>query len=125
MENIKFSLFDLFAYAIPGSVGVLAGIILFDSRLVQISDLANIFQDATVGTGLMLLLASYIIGFAIDSPASWIYYKVGCKIWGQPYDRRGKRFSTTTERTLVRHFSPENNSYLQTWKVLKTMSHNL
>ncbi len=125
MENIKFSIFDLFAYTIPGCVALLAGAIYFNSNISQLSDLGAIFQNAGIGTGLLTIVVAYIIGFAIDTPGSWVYYKIGCRIWGAPYDPRSRKLSNSTERALVRHFSPENFSYIQLWKVVKTMSHNL
>lgn len=125
MEGIKFSVFDFFAYALPGSVFLLAGVIFFDANLIQLSDISSVVQSATIATGIVVLIASYIIGFLIDSPGSWIYYKIGCKIWGQPYNAKTKRLSHIIERVLIRQFSPESNSYVHNWKVLKTMSHNL
>jgi hypothetical protein len=124
MDKIKFSLFDIFAYAIPGAVALLAGIIFFDKNLVQLSNFATTFQNATVAISLVALIVSYTIGCAVDTLGSLLYYKIGCRIWGEPYDRKSKRLSNTIERALVRHFSPENHSYLQTWKIVKTMSHN-
>jgi len=63
-------------------------------------------------------------------PGSWFYYKVACKIGRNPPKDVPKSFKVTRKERLelhmsIRHESPENNQMLQTWKLLKTMSHNL
>jgi hypothetical protein len=125
MEKIKFSVFDIFAYIIPGTVVLLAVIVFIDPLITRLIDLTKLFQNIDLGVGLALIVAAYIIGFAVDSPASWLYYSIGCRVFGPPYKPAKNGLSNPQKRALVRHFSPENYSYIQLWKVIKTMSHNL
>jgi len=125
MEKIKFSVFDIFAYVIPGAVALLASIILTDPSIKRLVDLSKPFQNMDLGVGIAVIVAAYVIGFAIDSPGSWLYYSIGCKVFGPPYKPAKNGLSNSQKRALVRQFSPENYSYAQLWKVTKTMSHNL
>jgi hypothetical protein len=126
MENIKFSVFDIFAYVLPGSV-VLVAIFMFSTQNVtDISQYIEMAKDVSLGLGIILVMASYIIGNAADNFGSWLYYKIGCKIWGEPYPKEQRStLSHAKQRALIREQSPENFVFIHTWKVLKTMSHNL
>ncbi len=125
MEKIKFSVFDIFAYIIPGAITLLASIIFIDPSIMHLVDLSKPFQNMDLGVGLAAIVAAFVIGFAIDSPGSWLYYSIGCKVFGLSYKPAGNGLSNSQKRALVRQFSPENYSYIQLWKVIKTMSHNL
>ena len=83
-------------------------------------------KDISLGLGVSIIIISYIIGNVTDNFGSWLYYKIGCKIWGSPYPPNPHpHLSRPQQRALVREYSPENFNALRTWKVLKTMSHNL
>jgi len=125
MEQIKFSVFDMFAYIIPGAITVLASLILIEPSIVHLVDLIKPFQNMDLGVAIVAIVVAYVIGFAIDSPGSWLYYSIGCKVFGPPYKLSGNGLSHSQKRALVRQFSPENHVYIQLWKVIKTMSHNL
>jgi hypothetical protein len=126
MENIKFSVFDIFAYLLPGSIVVTALVIFATPNIADISQYIELMKDISLGLGIIAIIVSYIVGNVTDNLGSWLYYKVGCKIWGDPYPKnRHPTLSHAQQRALIREYSPENFSALQTWKVLKTMSHNL
>lgn len=125
MEKIKFSVFDIFAYLIPGGFALFAAIVCVDPSIVQLVDLLRPFQGIDLSLGLVAIVVAYVVGFAVDSPASWLYYSIGCRIFGRPYKMMENELSNSQKRALVRQFSPENFSYVQLWKTIKTMSHNL
>lgn len=70
MEKIKFSVFDIFAYLIPGGFTLFAAIVFADSSIVQLVDLIRPFQGIDLSLGLIAIVVAYVVGFAVDSPAS-------------------------------------------------------
>ena len=126
MENIKFSVFDIFAYLLPGSIVLTVIVLLSTPSVDKISQYIEMAKDISLGLGIIAGIISYIIGNVTENLGSWLYYKIGCKIWGDPYpEKRHPNLSHAQQRALVREYSPENFNALQTWKVLKSMSHNL
>jgi len=126
MENIKFSTFDVFAYFLPGSIILGALVIYLNPNVTTVIGYASILQGITLSLSIVIILISYIIGNVSDNFGSWLHYKVGCKVWGEPYPKSHEsELSHAKQRALVRQYSPENFSMLRTWKVLKTMSHNI
>lgn len=125
MNNIKFSIFDFFAYLIPGSIILLAFTIIFNPSLTRIADVSNQFKGIDISTGLVAIIVSYVIGFAADSIGSWLYTYIACKFLGSPKLGIENKLTFSEQRALVRQFSLENFQFIHNWKVLKTMSHNL
>ena len=121
MKDIKYSIFDLFSYSLPGGVFILSFLLLIP-EVKGLGDLASIISEINIGLGVVLIFVAYILGNAIDTFGSLIYYGIGVKIWKNP---KGKNKNNPPKRALIREFSPENNIYIQQWKVAKTMSHNL
>lgn len=126
MEHLKFSLFDTFAYFLPGTI-VLSGLVIFVTpEYKTVLAYIEMFYGINIGLAIVLIVVSYVIGNVSDHFGSWLYYKVGCKIWGNPYPQaQHSKLSHAKQRALVRQYSPENFSFLHTWKVLNSMSHNL
>ena len=126
MENIKFSVFDIFAYLLPGAI-VLTAIFLFATPdIADVSQYLEVIEGLSFGAAIIIVFVSYIIGNVIDNPGSWFYYNVGCKIWGGSYlKNQHPTLSHAQQRALIREYSPENFIFIHTWKVLKAMSHNL
>ena len=126
MENLKFSVFDIFAYLLPGTVLLAALVVISTPEIKNLADYIEMSREITLGLGIVAIIFSYLLGNVTDNFGSWLYYKIGCKIWGEPYPKvRHPRLSHAQQRALIRQYSLENFSVLQTWKVLKTMSHNL
>lgn len=123
MKDLKFSIFDLFSYSIPGGIAIFA-FLFISPELNDLGGLENMVSKINIGLGVVLVFTAYIVGNAIDSIGSWIYVKIGMRIWGHPTDKN-RKIPVGYQRSLVRNYSPENHIYIQQWKVVKTMSHNL
>jgi hypothetical protein len=125
-ENIKLSVYDLFAYMLPGALCLIAISILFNPSAINIQGLLQSFKAINITTGILVGVFAYVIGHVMDTYGSWLHYSLGCRIWGQPYPKEEHPSLNHSQlRALIRQYSLENYAYLQTWKVLKTMSHNL
>jgi len=125
MNNIKFSIFDFFAYLIPGSIILVALVIFFNPSLNEVSDLGRQFEKIDVSTSAVAIVVSYTIGFAADSIGSWLYIYPTCNVLGSPKPAKKSSLTFSEQRALVRQFSPDNFQFIHNWKILKTMSHNL
>lgn len=123
MENLRLSIFDTFAYVLPGLVVLFAIILVLDPAINQITDIISIFSNINASAAIAGIAGAYIIGFGVDSLGNWLYKFLGFKLWGPPYIQGS--VPILTARALVREYSSENHRYLQTWKVMSTMSHNL
>jgi len=107
----------------PGLVSLLAVIILLDPSIIGLIDVARPFQSIDLGTGIAIAAVAYIVGSGIDSVGNWLYKSIGFRLWGYPYVETS--VDILQARALVREYSPENYTYLQIWKVMSSMSHNL
>ena len=123
MDSIKFSLFDLFSYALPGMLSVIALFIAILPADKEILFILEYSQELKIGTGILFVFVSYVVGFAIDSPASLYFYYPAVSLFKK---KKNITASYAAEyRILAMHYSPENYKFIQLWKLLKTMSHNL
>ncbi len=129
MESFKFSVFDIFSYLLPGLVALLGIVVLSTPTIIGLPDVVQIFQGFDWSTGIAVVVCAYIIGFSLSAPGSWFFQRVAWRLWGNEYHTMGVegsgKISHTKQRVLVRHYSPENFSYLQIWKVVKNMAQNL
>lgn len=130
MDSVKFSLFDVFGYALPGFLTICGIIVLCDTSVIGVDNLIAIATDINFSKGLLIALISFVLGFALDTPGSLLYYEVGCKVFEYYKKEVNEQYAINREQeknilVLVREKCPENTEMLKTWKLYKTMSHNL
>lgn len=123
MDNIKVSLFDIFSYALPGLLALIALFITMLPPDKEVISIVQLSQEIKIGSSILLIFISYIIGFGIDSPASYFLYYPVVRVFKNMKNISAP--STSEYRILARHYAPENYKFIQRWKLLKTMSHNL
>jgi len=123
MGKLNLSIFDTFAYVLPGFLTLVAAVLLFNESIHRAADAAEVAQQLDLASGLALLIAAYILGFGVDTVGDKLHKYVGFRIWGEPYCYM--EVGILEGRALVREYSPENHTYIQTWKVMCSMSHNL
>ena len=129
MESIKVSLFDIFAYTLPGLFVLVGILILADESIKNIVDLTIMLNNLGIGSSAMAVLTAFVIGFAVDSLGN-LYYRFSCKIGENPMEDTRKEFNIDRQKDLqlqqiVRDKSPSVNALLQTWRLLKSVSRNL
>ncbi len=123
MDKIFHSTFDFFSYAIPG-VCIVGSFYLLDEKLRTLPDFLAEANKANVGTGILLLLVGYVIGFAIYPLGRFMYKKVKARFWGDvPY--QNVDLFIADKYVLIRELSPNNFKYVETWNRYCAMAHNL
>lgn len=126
MENVKYSLFDLFSFTIPGALTFISYLILLSPYSVCAcpNEVINVlFKDANIYLAFFYILMSYVIGYITSSMSSVLWW-----INDKLYYKQVKYKSTlrTSEKySLVREFSKENFKYIELWNVLAKMASNL
>jgi hypothetical protein len=126
MNNLKYSIFDLFSFAIPGTlllacIGLSCNVDLFQKS--DFSILHYVTEKFSLQVSVIYLILSYIIGY-ISSIISNYYQKIFEFILP---DKKPKHSSlaNSTKLVLLREFTPTNAKYIEKWNSLKSMSSNL
>ncbi len=125
MDKIRLGLFDIFAYLLPGSFLLFSLVVVFNPDIKELGDMIIPFRNLSLSTGIILILASYILGFALHVPGWWLLQFIGLKIW-----KRFKYKTTQLEElkdrskniVLVRELSKSNARYIELWYALSSMS---
>ena len=123
MDKFFHSTFDFFTHAIPGLL-ILAFLFLLDPGLKTAHDLLEITGKITAGSGALLLIVSYIIGFAIHPLGRFLYKNVGFFFWRRKILNNVDLF-ISDKYVLLREYSPANFKYVETWNMYCAMAHNL
>lgn len=150
MDKIFHSTFDFFTHVLPG-FAVLCALFIMFPEMNYPKEYLELAGRMTVGSGVFVLVASYLIGFAINPIGRWIYRGVnqaikdhGKKIvedketketkkefkwfflaWfsGEPYEELALFISD--KFVLIRELNPANFRYVETWHMFCAMAHNL
>ena len=123
MEKVFHTTFDFFSYAIPGCCVIFAFFIL-DSRYNSAEDYLSMVGKLQIGSGILILVIGYIVGFAVSPIGRYLYKSIGFKLFNHEFeDIDGLNISD--KYVLLREFSPNNFKYIESWNMWCTMSHNL
>lgn len=145
MDRILNSAFDFFAYALPGFC-ILASLFLLDQSLEYGSDFLVYAGRLHVGSGIVLLALSYIVGFAITPFGRLIFKKIQNsgfirmldkffkgdlqkfeenEVYETAPDGKKQIMFISNKFILVRELAPNNFRYIETWHVYSMMSQNM
>lgn len=126
MENIKYGLFDLFAYAIPGSLIIIICYIVNQFNICdntfEITSLLDI--DIKLIIFVTFVVLSYATGYTSSILGDLLLIIVE-KIFKQPKPKHTSELNNSTKYALLRELSPQNFRYVEQWNVLKKMTSNL
>jgi len=128
MDKIRLGFFDIFAYLIPGA-GMLFSLVVWASPGIQeLGDMLMPFKELSLSAGILLVLASYMVGFALHVPGWWLLQYVGLNIW-KSYKRKTTQEEENRVRSknmvLVREYSKANARYIELWYALSSMARTL
>jgi len=130
MDKLKFGLFDIFAYTIPGVFVVfifyLLTVDLSNSVLNCIEINIKIVSGISFNVILLTIFISYILGFALHFLGYNYFNLVGKKIFRNKIKGKEQSLSTNEKKfVLVRHYSKENFVFVEQWYTFRGMSFNL
>lgn len=128
MDNLKYSIFDILAYFLPGSVLIFTifSVTVLHKELTE-CDFKNAFkvvnENSNIYTAILFVIISYTIGVITNLLAPFLL-----KQWERirKINKGSKSSLNKSEKyVLVREFSKENFSYIERWNALKNMTSNL
>ena len=128
MENLKYSLFDLFAFAIPG-VFCLTGlrVLARQPELVQIPAVITEWSEKTnVYLAVLIVLVGYVTGHILSLFASVIIHLLTkLSIFKKPTSSHTATLNNSTRYILIRELSKENFKYIEIWNVMAKLYTNI
>lgn len=125
MDKIFHSTFDFFTHALPGFCALSAFFIL-DTNLNYAEDFLVYAGRMNIGSGVFMLIASYITGFAVNPLGRALYRSLGFRLFKSlPHAANDTGLFISNKFILIREFSPNNFRYVETWHMFCAMSHNL
>ena len=130
MNFIKFSVYDIFAYALPGIFILLSAILLYSKSIQEVYEITLLFNGINMPTSIFLLILAYVLGLSFASPSRWYFSQVGCNIFGNPEKKFQNKYSFDRHQeysmqAILREKSPQNYAVLDAMKLVKNMCHNL
>ena len=123
MEKAFYSAFDFFSYAIPGCCIIFSFFIL-DARYTSTEDYLAMAGKLQLGSGILILVIGYIVGFAVTPIGRFLYKTLGFRLFDEKFDDV-KGLSISDKYVLLRELSPNNFKYIEAWNMWCAMSHNL
>lgn len=123
MDKIFHSTFDFFTHALPGMC-VLTALVLLDKDINTFNQLLARAADIQFGSAVVLLLISYVVGFAVYPIGRFLYKKVGFFFWKEEIERNVV-LPISDKYILIRELSPANFKYVELWNMFCAMAHNL
>lgn len=130
MEKIKFGLFDVFVYLLPGFVVLSCMFLVYFELNIQIKtsvkNLILVINNFNFYSITLFTISSYIIGFVFHSCGYFYFVVVGKRLWYNKRDNlEGIPMSFERKISFVRHYSQENFKYIEQWYTFRGMSFNL
>lgn len=123
MDKIFHSTFDFFTHVLPGMC-VVTALVLLDGDIQTFNDLLERAAPTTFGSAAVILLVSYVTGFAIYPFGRLLYKRLGFRIWNRPIERNVP-LHISEKYTLIRELSTNNFKYVELWNMFCAMAHNL
>ncbi|MET0636522.1 MAG: hypothetical protein ABWZ25_10880 [Chitinophagaceae bacterium] len=130
MDKIKFSLFDIFVYTIPGIV-IMFGIYLLPVELKPgmesfIKSFGKLMAVQNLNTITLAILVAYLIGFTLHYFGYRYFYFITSRFWKKRFaDKLKNKPHSEAKYVLVRHQSKDNFAYIDQWNTYRGMSFNL
>ncbi|MBT8264262.1 MAG: hypothetical protein HKN52_11555 [Eudoraea sp.] len=123
MKDLVSFTYDFFGHVLPGLV-VLISLSLLYVDVTNYKELVVLTEGINTGIGTVLVIASYIIGFAINPIGRYVYRTLGFKIWPKK-EKNPYKMDVSDKFALIREDSPKNFEYIERWNTYCAMSHNL
>ncbi|MEP0132102.1 MAG: hypothetical protein ABJJ25_03690 [Eudoraea sp.] len=138
MNDLVKLTYDVFGHVIPGMI-IFFSLYLFyapPDLMPWLDTKAAIVADK----GSVIIIISYIIGFAINPFGKYVYQNLGKKLWPKKEKEKKKKkekhnldmkvkynveMGVSDNFILIREKSPKNFEYIERWFTYCAMAHNL
>lgn len=125
MKDLVSFTFDFFGHVLPGLVILCSISLLFlPVEYFNYDCLVFYLDQISTGMGTVLVIISYVIGFAINPFGRYLYRNVGFRIWNKKVENHLDMF-ISDKFVLIREFSPKNFEYIERWNTYCAMAHGL
>jgi len=126
MKELVQYAFDFFGYVIPG-LFVIFSICIIAIPLDSFEQVIELTSNFEIGMTTVLIVVAYVIGFCIYPIGRMLYKTLGFKLFGNRIVNNSKKsgLSVPAKYALLRHYSPINFKYVESWNIYCAMSHNL
>lgn len=138
MNDLVKLTYDVFGHVIPGMIVFFSLSLLFapPDLIPWLDKEAAIEADK----GSVIIIISYIIGFAINPFGKYVYQNLGRKLWPKKEKEKKEKgtkhkelmkasynvnFGVSDNFILIREKSPKNFEYIERWFTYCAMAHNL
>ena len=130
MDKMKFGLFDVFVYTIPGLLVLFSAFLLYADFTMSVPRFIETFVESvdkiSINSTLLIIFVSYILGFALHYFGYNFFNRVGKRIWKKNLKGKEESLSILENKfVLVRHYSKENFIYVEQWFTFRGMAFNL
>jgi hypothetical protein len=126
MVNLKYTLFDLFVYTLPGAFFLFCFCCIGSFNPMYPASMLNgeIFdRKVSIFQGTMFIIVAYVIGFIFSILGNFILKIIkGIK---KLIEEPRMKISNSVKYVIVREKSPENKKYVEQWNALKNLSCSL
>ena len=123
MDKFFNSTFDALTNVVPGAF-FLTALAFLDPSFRTLDDLIVKANEIDLGGGTLIIMVSYVMGFAMGPLGKALYQKVGFYLWPLEPEEKSS-LSISDKFILVREYSPANFKYIESWNMFCTLAHNL
>ncbi|MDF2188362.1 hypothetical protein [Paraflavitalea sp. CAU 1676] len=124
MEHVKYGIFDLFVFVIPGAFFLFSGYYIESFDLWHPASMLRrsfFSEPIPLFQGLILVAIAYVAGFILSALGNF-----GLKGYALiTRQKTGKGEDKAKKYVMVRHFSKANLNYIEMWNMLKNLSATL
>ncbi|MDR6845594.1 hypothetical protein [Flavobacterium granuli] len=126
MDKIKIGLFDIFVYILPGAIILISLDLIKNPHVYYAEYIFNCSKNYTIFQVAILLSVSYVIGFLNQYFSYEVFKILAPNIWKNRFTGKETSIGKLEAKiVMIRHFSPENFSTLNTWLVFRSMCYSL
>lgn len=128
MENLRYSLFDLFAYTLPGAIVLVVLYFFFHQSpppsTALLGSLLTFVQGATIYAAVLFVAIAYFTGYITAQLSAWYLKLFKLLPYFEPKKGNKNSLGHSAKYVLVRELARENMRYIETWNVMKSLAAN-
>ncbi len=122
MNNLKYTLFDLFVYTLPGALLLFSGYVVYfgNDKHFSSQTIGSIFSNLNIYEAAIFIIFSYCCGF-VCSIIGYYFWRLK-ELFFPIFKKDEEPKSKSKKFATVRELSKENFKYIEQWNVLKNFA---